>query len=151
MGDFNINLLQISKREKIGEFFDLMCTNKFFPKITFPTRYARHSCSLIDQVFCKTPHKKHVSISSSIILSQLSDHLPCIVNLGISEKTKKRQKYVRTRAINDASINIFREELSEIDISSLLNANLFTDPNIDYKKFEKIVTKSYDKHFQRNM
>ena len=124
-----------------------MCTNNFFPKITFPTRFARHSCSLIDQVFCKTPHKKHVSISSSIILSQLSDHLPCIVNLGISEKTKKPQKYVRTRAINDAAINIFREELSEIDISSLLNANLFTDPNINYIKFEKIITKSYDKHF----
>ena len=117
VGDFNINLLQISEREKFGEFFDLMCTNNFFPKITFPTRFARHSCSLIDQVFCKTPHKKHVSISSSIIVSQLSDHLPCIVKLGISEKTKKRQKYVRTRAINDAAINIFREELSEINIS----------------------------------
>ena len=56
-------------------------------------------------------------------------------------------KYVRTRAINDAAINIFREELSEIDISSLLNANLFTDPNIDYNKVEEIIIKSYDKHF----
>ena len=45
VGDFNIN------------FFDLMCTNNFFPKITFPTRFARHSCSLIDQILCKTPHK----------------------------------------------------------------------------------------------
>ena len=57
VGDFNINLLQISECEKFGEFFDLMCTNIFFPKITFPTRFARHSCSLIDQIFCKTPHK----------------------------------------------------------------------------------------------
>ena len=93
VGDFNINLLQISEREKFGEFFDLMCTNNFFPKITFPTRFASHSCSLIDQIFCKTPHKKkHIAISSSIILSQKSDHLPCIVNLGISEKTIKRKK-----------------------------------------------------------
>ena len=30
--DFNINLLQISEREKIGDFLDLMCTNDFFPK-----------------------------------------------------------------------------------------------------------------------
>ena len=58
VGDFNINLLQISEREKFGEFFDLMCTNNFFPKTTFPTRFARHSCSLIDQIFCKTSHKK---------------------------------------------------------------------------------------------
>ena len=108
-----------------------MHTNNFFSKIAFPTRFARHSCSLIDHVFRKTPHKKHVPISSSIILSQLSDHMPCIVNLGILVEINKRQKYVRTRAVSDAAINIFRDELCEIDISSLLNANLFTDPNID--------------------
>ena len=28
-----------------------------------------------------------------------------------------------------------------------LNANLATDPNTDYDKFEKIMTKTYDKHF----
>ena len=58
VGDFNINLLKISERDKFGESFNLMCTNNFFPKITFPTRFAKHSCSLIDQIFCKTPHKK---------------------------------------------------------------------------------------------
>ena len=91
VGDFNINLLQISEREKFDDFLDLMCTNNFFPKISFPTRFARHSCSLIDQIFFKTPHKKHVSISSSIIFSTISDHLPCTVNLGISEHTPKQQ------------------------------------------------------------
>ena len=75
-GDFNINWLKISERDKFGEFFDLMCTNNFFPKITFPTRLAKYSCSLIDQIFCKTPHKKHVSLSSSILISNISDHLP---------------------------------------------------------------------------
>ena len=142
-----MNLLQISEREKFGDFLDLMCTNNLFPKISFPTRFARHSCSLIDQIFFKTPHKKHVSISSSIIFSNISDHLPCTVNLGISEYTTKQQKYVRTRVINDAAINNFRSELTEIDMSSVVNANLPTDPNTDYEKFEKIITKTYEKHF----
>ena len=124
-----------------------MCTSNFFPKISFPTRFARHSCSLIDQIFCKTPHRKHVTISSSIIFSNISDHLPCIANLCISGNTKQQQKYVRTRMINDTAINNFRDELSQIDISSLLNANLATDLNTDYEKFEKIITKTYDKHF----
>ena len=54
----NINLLQISKRDKIGEFFDLMCTNYFSPKITFPTRFARHSFSLIDpSILQNSTHK----------------------------------------------------------------------------------------------
>ena len=145
--DFNINLLQISEREKFGDVLDLMCTNIFFPKISLPTRFARHSCSLIDQIFFKTLHKKHVSISSSIIFSNISDHLPCTVNLSISKHTTKQQKYVRTRVINDTSISNFRGELTEINMSSLLNANLATDPNTDYEKFENIITKTYDKHF----
>ena len=124
-----------------------MCTNNFFPKITFPTRFARHSCSLIDQIFCKTPHKKQLAISSSIIFSNISDHLPCIVNLGISEDIKKQQKYIQTRVINDTAINNFRDVLPEIDISSLLNANFATNPNTDYEKFENLITKTYDKHF----
>ena len=33
--DFNINLLQISEREKFGDFLDLMCTNNFFPNKVF--------------------------------------------------------------------------------------------------------------------
>ena len=27
------------------------------PQITFPTRFVKHLCSHIDQIFCKTPHK----------------------------------------------------------------------------------------------
>ena len=49
--------------------------------------------------------------------------------------------------INDTAISNFRGELTEIDISSLFNANLATDLITDYEKFEKIVTKTYDKHF----
>ena len=83
VGDFNINLLQISERDKFDEFFDLMCTNKFFPKITLPTRSSKWSCTLIDQMFCKSPHLDHANISSTIIMSNISDHFPCMVKLEI--------------------------------------------------------------------
>ena len=70
-----------------------------------------------------------------------------MVNVGISEETKKRQKYTRTWAINDTAVNDFREALSAIDISSLSNASLSTEPNIDYEKFENIITEIRDKYF----
>ena len=57
LGDFNINLLQINEREKYEDFFDMMCTNNFYPKIMFPTRIAARSHSLLDQTFCKVPCK----------------------------------------------------------------------------------------------
>ena len=53
--------------------------------------------------------------------------------------------------INDTAINNVRDEFSELDNSSLLNANLATDPNTGYEKFEKNITKTYDKIFKRNL
>ena len=50
VGDFDINLLQINNPRK-SEFFGMMRTNNFVPKITLPTCYRTHSCSLIDQNF----------------------------------------------------------------------------------------------------
>ena len=48
-GDFNIDLLKVNDKIKIGDYFDLFCTNGFYPKITLPTRFSRDSCTLIDQ------------------------------------------------------------------------------------------------------
>ena len=83
VGDFNINLLQVNEREKYAEFLDLMCTNNFFPRITLPTRIAKRSQSLIDQIFCKVPFKDLSDSSASIVLSAISDHFPCVVNFKI--------------------------------------------------------------------
>ena len=57
LGDLYINLLQINEREKYEDFFDMMCTNNFNPKIMFPTRIAARSHSLLDQIFCEVPCK----------------------------------------------------------------------------------------------
>ena len=119
----------------------MMCTNSFFPKITLPTRYSTHSCSLIDQMFCKVPHKQEIDISS-IIISRISDHFPCIVDLRTPGEGRKQEKLIYTRTISD-----FREELSRLDIPSRLNANLLADPNINYGKFEEVLSASFNKHF----
>ena len=47
VGDFNINLLQINEREKFEDFYDLMCTNSFYPKITLPTRFLNIRAALL--------------------------------------------------------------------------------------------------------
>ena len=45
-GDFNIGLLKVNDRPKVGDYFDLFCTNGFYPKITLPTSFSRDSCTL---------------------------------------------------------------------------------------------------------
>ena len=147
VGDFNINLLQINEREKFEEFFDLMSTNNFFPKLTLPTRSSKKSCTLIDQMFCKSPHLDHTNISSSIIMSKISDHFPCLVKLEILNDKPQRPKYIQKRVISEAATHNFREELRASDISSHLNANLMTDPNPEYDIFERIALNAYEKYF----
>ena len=53
VGDYNINLLQMNKPEKYAELFNLMCTNK----IALPTRCAKRTSTLIDQMFCIVLHQ----------------------------------------------------------------------------------------------
>ena len=53
-------------------FFDMMCTDNFYPKIMFPTRIAKRSHSLLDQIFCKVACKEHDNISSKL-LRQVGD------------------------------------------------------------------------------
>ena len=103
VGDFNINLLQIQEREKFGDFFDLMCVNGFLPKITLPTRFARKSCSLIDQIFCRFP-EPFITFSSGVIMSMISDHDPCIVSINLLKKKSHKPKYIKLKKFSDDAL-----------------------------------------------
>ena len=86
-GDFNIDLLKVNEREKYAEFFDLLITLGFLPKITFPTRFAKKSASLIDQIFVKDKgfnnHKSH----SGILHSPISDHYAAFSSLSLKKNS----------------------------------------------------------------
>ena len=97
-------------------------------------------------MFCKLPHLDHTNISSSIIMSKISDHFPCLVKLEILNDKPKRPKYIQKRIISEAATHNFRGELRSSDISSNLNANLISDPNPEYDIFERIALNAYEKH-----
>ena len=140
VGDFNRNLLQINEREIYEEYLDLMCTNNFYPKISLQTRYSKNSCSLIDQMFCKVPLKEDIEFSSSIIVSRIPYHFPCIANLKILKRDTKHPKFTHARPMNDHVIQRFADDISNSCISSALNPNFMTNPNTEFEKFEKIVS-----------
>ena len=79
-GDWNINLLKINERPAFSDFLDLMFNKSFCPKITLPTRFATHSASLIDNIYC-TISDKTIDIVSGILFTGISDHLPYFVCL----------------------------------------------------------------------
>ncbi len=52
-GDFNINLVQFNDRHIFGDYFDMLTSHSFYPKITLPTRFSNNHATLIDNFICK--------------------------------------------------------------------------------------------------
>ena len=61
MGDWNLNLMNLSCHQATGEFLDLMFSRIFFPLITHPTRITSHKASLIDNIFTNEPLNQSMS------------------------------------------------------------------------------------------
>ena len=70
-GDFNIDLLKIEDNHSYHEFYNLLCSYGFLPKIIQPSRVTENESSLIDNIF--TNNLKDNSTSGNILLT-LSEH-----------------------------------------------------------------------------
>ena len=145
-GDFNIDLLELNKRELYGEFFDLMTSNSFFPHFTLPTRFARKSASLIDQIYVRNNHIDK-SINSYILCNNISDHMACITEIGyLNNKYKSLPKFVTVRKKDDASIIKFRDALINSDMLSKCDTSSSGDPNKNYEIIHDTIQNAMNEH-----
>ena len=74
-GDFNIDLLKINNNATLGNYFNSVVAQSFFPQITLPTRFSDHNCTLIDNFLCKLK-RSYLPSASGILVNRISDHLP---------------------------------------------------------------------------
>ena len=82
--DHNLDFLKASKHTSTEDFVDLKLNIGLFPTVTRPTRVTHTSAALIDNIMVnKDLYDSH---SIGILLSDLSDHLPCFL---IVPKVKK--------------------------------------------------------------
>ena len=144
-GDYNINLLTL-KREKFQQYFDLFVSNGLFPQITLPTRFAKKRATLIDQIYCR--FSKYTSNhKSGIIVTKISDHLPCfsIINYNIKRNTKP--EYVKITKSGPNAIDDFKSEIKESISSTVFDKNPLSDPNLNYNKLENIIRVAKERCF----
>ena len=143
-GDFNIDLLKTLEREKYQEHLELFMSHGLFPQLTFPTRFARKSCSLIDQMYFKSSDSIKSKLSG-IIISRLSDHLPYFTCLETKPCKTEKQKFIKVFNNSTSDITNFCEEVCKKFQSEYFDKNLYSDPNKNYETFQNILTKAKDK------
>ena len=145
-GDWNINLLKINERPEFSDFLDFMFSKGMCPKLTYPTRFATRSASLIDNVWCKIG-KNNLDTISGILYTGVSDHFPYFVCLkNISKQKKSTPKYAKCKINKPKAIDNFLEELHKQNIYNTLNKNLEVDPNQNYNRFIEHITVVKEKH-----
>ena len=144
----NYNLINIDKHTKTNEYYNLLTTSSFKPLITKPTRITENNETLIDHIWTNnlsntTANKSH------IILTDISDHLPCITVIKSPDSQIKGYKFVTKRQINDANRLKFNKKISEIKDILLFHASNKSEPNLDtrYENYFNHVSAIYNEWF----
>ena len=115
--DHNLDLLKQSTHPKTQEFLENILDHNLLPTITKPTRISKTSATLIDNILISK--KLQPDFESFIIIDDLSDHLPCLVNLK-NFQHNVCTNFVTKRILNNKAIQRINSELSLIDWHQLL-------------------------------
>lgn len=143
-GDFNIDLLDINKRQIYGEYFDMLTDNSFFPKITLPTRLDKYSATLIDNIFCKlTENTLHTT--SGILTKVFSDHQPYFTFIDNTVTKDISPKYITINKQDEESLNNFRNALDNKLNDHKFENSFDSDPNLNYNSLHEIIQDAKDK------
>ena len=77
--DHNLDLLKATSHKITQEFLDLNFNSNLLPCITRPTRITKTSATLMDNIFVS--QDLHKSFDSCILIHDLSDHMPSLLNI----------------------------------------------------------------------
>ena len=123
----NLNLLKTNTHKDTQDFLDINFNNNIFPCITWPTRITKSMATLIDNVFIS--QHLHKSFDSCIVIHDISDHMPNIVNLHDQKHDKSIPLKINCRKLTDDKIkdiyNLLIQTnwttLNKIDINKAFN------------------------------
>ena len=145
-GDYNINLLELAKRNIVNKYFTFITSYNCYPHITLPTRFSRSNATLIDNFLCKSSEVLS-SATSGILIDKFSDHQPYFICLKNKKKYNKPRKYITINKQNTENIHKFVTELASANLLDSLDHDLDADPETNYNIFEAIIDNHRTKCF----
>ena len=117
--DQNLDLLKVNEHNPTSEFLELNLTEGLLPMISKPTRITHKSSTLIDNIYVKD--KVAFQSTGAILVTDISDHLPCLLLLDKDIIVSGPQKVMK-RKITDNTLQNINETLSLICL-------LYTSPS----------------------
>ena len=133
MGDFNIDLLKIFKKETIRQSANMLLGSMCKCLIDLPTRVTSESKSLIDHIY--TNDIKH-RINSGILVSDISDHFPVF---AIISKMKSPSNQVDNYYVRGMKKFYHENFLEQLDNQLSLVRNSFCTKSVN-EQFDQIVS-----------
>ncbi len=73
--------MKINDKVAISEYFDILTSNSFYPKITVPTRLSNNRGTLISNFLCKLTENT-LNTTSGVLINKFSDHQPYFLLLN---------------------------------------------------------------------
>ena len=130
MGDFNIDLLKADTHRPTHGYLELIYSNSMLPTIYKPTRITETSATIIDNILINNEY----IIQSTILVTDISDHLPTILstNLDVVSSKERVTKFTYKRNHCNNNIRKLRQRLSDVNWQETLSNN---DVNVDYDNF----------------
>ena len=141
LGDFNIDLLKDETHRPTSEFLDLIYSYYLVPTILKRTSITETSATTIDNIMTNTNGK----IKTGIIVTDITDQFPTVfyknLNMLKQKSNTTNNKYVYRRNHSEDNISRFKNSLSRVNWSEILNG---VDVNSDYNNFLNKFNELYD-------
>ena len=100
--DQNLDLLKSNSHAATRKFLDLVLDLNLWLVITRPTRITHYSATLIDNIYISKNLQQ--SFDSTILINNLSDHLPTLVLLRQTKVSDKMPIEYSSRKLNEAKL-----------------------------------------------
>ena len=139
--DHNLDFVKADTHEKTETFVNSLLEQSLFPCISRPTRITNTTATLIDNIFVSS--HLHENQKSCIILHDISDHFPSLIQIEDVWTKKWESKIFLSRNINQCKMNALKSSLRSIDWSIISTVD---DVNQCYTLFINTLTEPMDHH-----
>lgn len=129
--DQNLDLLKMETHTQTNKFLEIILSNGLVPTILRPTRVTHQSATLIDNIYVSADI---VSLGEShVIMDNMSDHFPCILQTSFCTKGKQNVKEILSRKLNDTRVRQLNHDLLHTNWLNLLTPE--NSMNTNYQIF----------------